>query len=157
GAGGPEEDLGQILEMLLAATNVDFSVYKTSTVRRRVRRRMSGQQIAELGDYLRYLQEHPSETLALYNDLLVGVTELFRDPDVFEELKASVFTELLQNRHPGRPIRIWVPGCSRGDEAYTIAICALEAMGSRREPVRVQLFATDLKEGALTQARTGRY
>lgn len=154
---GREAELATVTDTLVAATGVDFSSYKPSTVRRRIDRRMTARHLLDLTGYVELLRREPEEVQALYSELLVGVTELFRDVDVFSELRNNIFATLVQQRQDDRPIRIWVPGCSRGDEAYSIAICGLEAMRRLGKTARLQIFATDLNETALTQARGGRY
>ncbi len=154
---GREGELAAVMDTLVASTGVDFSSYKPSTVRRRIDRRMTARHLLDLTGYVELLRREPEEVEALYSELLVGVTELFRDMDVFSELRSAIFPALIQQRQDDRPIRIWVPGCSRGDEAYSIAICGLEAMRGLEETARLQIFATDLNERALIQARAGRY
>jgi two-component system CheB/CheR fusion protein len=151
------EDVSPIFALLRGATGVDFSHYKMSTIRRRIIRRMALRQIEPLGDYVAYLKGHREELDALYHDLLIKVTGFFRDADSFERLRQTVFPRLFQGRPPHTPIRIWVPGCASGEEAYSIAICLLEYLGERVDDQPIRIFATDLDEGALAKARSGFY
>jgi two-component system CheB/CheR fusion protein len=111
----------------------------------------------DLGTYLSYLRTHPAELTALYEDLLINVTEFFRDPEVFEALKESVFPRLLQDRRRENPIRIWVPGCSTGEEPYSLAMSLLEVLDHKGEDIPVQIFGTDISDAALQKARAGVY
>jgi len=152
-----EEDLNRIHILLRDATGVDFSWYKTATIRRRVLRRMVLHKIDRMNQYVRYLQEHPSELDVLYRDFLISVTSFFREPETFQTLKTKILPLLLQDRSASTPIRVWVPGCSTGEEAYSIAICLIEALGERANDIPIQIFATDVNEAALDTARTGIY
>ena len=149
------EDLSPMFALLRGATGVDFSHYKMSTIRRRIIRRMALRQSELLGDYVAYLKGHREELDALYHDLLIKVTGFFRDPDSFEGLRQTVFPRLFEGRSPHTPVRIWVPGCASGEEAYSIAICLLEYLGERADDQPIRIFATDLDEGALGKARSG--
>ncbi len=153
-----EPDLSQILEILRKVKGVDFSLYKTSTLYRRITRRMVLHKMQELQDYARFLRKNAGEVEALYQDTLIRVTRFFRNPETFEALKAKVLPKLLKNRSGQEPLRVWVPGCSTGEEAYSIAIAFAElaaARGSSQLPV--QVFATDLNEGCIDKARAGVY
>src|SRR5262249_22976656 len=137
----------------------DFSVYKRSTLHRRVERRMSLHQIHEHAQYLRLLREHRPELDILFNELLIGVTSFFRDPAEWERLSREIMPELVRQRSPGNALRAWVPGCSTGEEAYSAAIVfreALESPNALRAP-NIQIFATDLDRQAIEKARTGSY
>src|SRR5262249_22842563 len=107
--------------------------------------------------YVKLLQENRGEVEALYQDILIKVTRFFRDPESFEFLKTTVFPSLFENRAPDVPIRIWVPGCSSGEEVYSIAICLLEYMGDLASNPSIQIFATDVSEVAIQSAREGKY
>jgi two-component system, chemotaxis family, CheB/CheR fusion protein len=113
--------------------------------------------IDKLNDYASFLRSNETETLALYHDILIRVTSFFRDPKVFEVLKRRIFPRILKGRKPDDPIRIWVPGCSTGEEAYSIAICLSEYLGARRANYPVQIFATDLSELSIDHGREGVY
>ena len=121
-----ETGLNAIFSMLKSEFNVDFSHYKETVVNRRVSRRMVINHIEKMADYIKYLQTHPNELEALYNDMLIGVTSFFREPETFEALKETVFPALVKNRSPKEPIRVWIPGCSTGEEAYSFAIAIQE-------------------------------
>jgi two-component system CheB/CheR fusion protein len=140
-------------------TGHDFSVYKPSTLLRRIERRMGIHQIERLDGYVRFLRENPQEVDLLFNELLIGVTTFFRDTPVWEQLKKSVLPELLAERLPGNVLRAWVPGCSTGEEAYSLAMIFKEAVAELK-PKRnftLQIFATDLDRDAIDRARRGFY
>jgi len=149
--------LDKIFLLLRAQTGHDFSLYKHSTIVRRVQRRMAVHQIDKLEDYLRYLQLTRAEVEALFHDLLIGVTNFFRDPEIFEELKKQVIPGLFAGKSGGSPVRVWVPGCSTGEEAYSIAILLRERMDELKENFKVQVFATDIDRDAIDHARAGVY
>jgi two-component system, chemotaxis family, CheB/CheR fusion protein len=151
------DDLNTIFFLLRRASGIDFSNYKPATITRRIKRRMALHQIEKLAGYVRYLQTTPAELDALYQDLLIDVTGFFRDPEVFAALKEVVFPRLALSTNPETPIRVWVPGCASGEEAYSIAICLLEFFGERASTPPVQMFATDINEAALVTARAGVY
>ncbi|KGF72071.1 hypothetical protein DO97_12460 [Neosynechococcus sphagnicola sy1] len=152
-----EHDLTQIYRLLRQVTGVDFTHYKPTTIQRRLLRRMALHQLQQLQDYRRYLEEHGAEVAALYQDILINVTSFFRDPSCFAALKQQVFPTLMAQRSPDAPIRIWVPGCSTGQEAYSIAISLLEFLGDTFPRPEIQIFATDVNEVAIAQARIGAY
>lgn len=151
-----EDDFNRIFILLRNASGVDFSQYKPTTIKRRVARRMLLHRIEQLGNYVRYLKESPSELKELYQDLLINVTSFFRDKEVFSVLKTQVFPGLIKNRPANLPIRVWVPGCATGEEAYSIAICLVEYL-SENVVYPIQIFATDVSEQAIDKARTGIY
>ena len=152
----PEKDIfKQILSVLRVRRGTDFTYYKQTTIRRRILRRMAINKDEKPADYLAYLRDHKSEQDALYQDLLIPVTSFFRDQPVFDNLCETVFPLILKNKPAGEPIRIWVAGCSTGQEAYSMAICLKEVLGDN--PERVQLFASDLSDPAIAKARTGIY
>ena len=153
-----EAQMAQIFGMLRRATRVDFSEYKTPTISRRVARRMALHKIETLRDYVAFLQRNKNEITALYQDLLINVTSFFRDPEAFETLKAIVYPEILKQRgNSAGPVRIWVPGCSTGEEPYSHAISLFEFMGEARVDLPIQIFGTDLSESAVARARAGLY
>lgn len=152
-----EEALQQILRLLQARTGHDFSGYKHPTVRRRLERRMRVAQVETFSTYLGYLRGNPHEAQALYKDLLISVTTFFRDPDAFEALRVQVIPQIFAGKGEGDEVRVWVPGCATGEEAYTIAMLLLEQAASLAPPPHLQLFASDLDEDALAYARDGRY
>ncbi|MEI7847957.1 MAG: CheR family methyltransferase [Chloroflexota bacterium] len=150
------EDLyKKIFVVLRAKTGHDFSLYKQNTITRRVQRRMAVQQINQLDGYLRYLQQTPAEVEALFRDLLIGVTNFFRDPKVFEVLEQQLIPRLFAEKSSGESIRIWVAGCSTGEEAYSLAILLQEQMDALKKNFKLQIFATDIDNQAVAKARTG--
>lgn len=151
------DGLTAIFAMLRTATNVDFTYYKRTTVNRRLGRRMLLYKLERLEDYVRYLRDHPAEVKALYQELLISVTNFFRDPEVFEVLKQQVFPIITQGKSVNSPIRIWVPGCATGEEVYSIAICLLEFFEGMTLLPPFQIFATDISETAIDTARVGIY
>ena len=159
GPGQPDDgaDVSAVLRVLRTATGVDFAHYKPATLRRRIARRMLLQKTDDLRTYVRHLRETPNEAQALHDDILIQVTEFFRDPQGFEALKRSVFPSLVKERAADAPIRIWVPGCATGEEAYSIVICLLEYLGEQGRTLPIQMFATDLSASAVTRARGGRF
>jgi two-component system CheB/CheR fusion protein len=151
------DSVQKILFLLRGQTGHDFSCYKQNTVHRRIERRMAVNQIDQLENYVRYLQQNPLEVDNLFRDLLIGVTSFFRDPEAFETLRERSIIPLLTGRDPRLPLRIWVPGCSTGEEAYSIAILIQEAMDTLKQHVKVQIFATDIDIEAVEHARNGMY
>ena len=147
----------KVFILLRAQTGHDFSQYKQSTINRRVERRMAVHQIERLNEYVRHLQQTPAEVEALFRDLLIGVTNFFRDPEAFAALKEQVIPRLFADKDAGAAIRVWVPGCSTGEEAYSIAILLQEQMELLKQSFKVQVFATDIDRQAIEQARTGVY
>ncbi len=147
----------RIFILLRAQTGHDFSLYKPSTIDRRIERRMAVHQIDNLEAYARYLQQTPAEVEKLFRDLLIGVTQFFRDPELFSVLETQVIAALVAGKPEGGTIRIWVPGCSTGEEAYSIAILVAERMEALKVSLPVQVFATDIDSQAITTARAGRY
>jgi two-component system CheB/CheR fusion protein len=152
-----KSEFGKIFSLLRARTGSDFSAYKRGTIERRVRRRMVLRKVSKLADYIKLLQANPDEVTALYEDLLINVTEFFRDPKTFEILKTDVFPKLLQGRASGEPIRIWVAGCSTGEEAYSIAMLLVDFLAEHEADNPVQMFGTDISEIAINRARAGFY
>jgi two-component system CheB/CheR fusion protein len=154
-AGDPERS--QILETVRKVTGVDFTHYKTSTLYRRISRRMVLCKIEGLRDYARFLRKNPGEAEALYQDFLIHVTRFFRDLETFEALKATVLPKLFTNRSRAEPLRVWVLGCSTGEEAYSIAILFAEIAQAKGVQIPVQVFATDLNGALIEKARAGVY
>ncbi|HXD98251.1 MAG TPA: chemotaxis protein CheB [Candidatus Acidoferrum sp.] len=146
----------RILHLLQERSGVDFSVYKVGTAQRRVERRMHVNQVATLGEYLQYLEANSSEVDALFSELLIGVTSFFRDPGAFEVL-ARELPALLDGRPEGSSVRLWVAGCSTGEEAYAMGIVLEEYLAQRRGRLHVQIFGTDLDSRAIEAARAGFY
>jgi two-component system CheB/CheR fusion protein len=150
-------DVKRILTVVTARTGHDFSLYKESTVQRRIRRRMHLHQIDEPDEYAHFLSRNPDEVHALFQELLIGVTEFFRDPEAFEALAAEVLPSLLEDRQGRDPLRVWVPACSTGEEAYSVAILIREYLDSQALQIPVQIFGTDVDEEAIERARRGSY
>ncbi|MEP7306226.1 MAG: chemotaxis protein CheB [Acidobacteriota bacterium] len=152
-----ENALKKILVLLRDRTDHDFSQYKQSTVTRRIERRMAVHQIESLVDYLRYMQDVPAEADALFGDLLIGVTSFFRDGDAFAALQEQVIAHLFDDKPAGATIRVWVAGCSTGEEAYSIGILLQERIQTLKQQFTMQLFATDVDRRAIDVARAGVY
>lgn len=148
---------GEVSQLLRSHTGHDFSGYKARTFMRRVARRMKVLQVEETDDYLQRLHDDPSEVLALFRDLLINVTNFFRDEDAFATLARRVLPRLFEGRGADETIRVWVPGCATGEEVYSLGILMREHMEGAPVRPRVQIFATDIDEEALTAARAGRY
>ncbi len=151
--------LEKVFILLRTQTGHDFSLYKKSTVYRRIERRMGIHQIDRIATYVRYLRENPQETELLFKELLIGVTSFFRDPAVWEQLKGKLLPGLLAARPGGGVIRAWIPGCSTGEEAYSLAMVFREALEQVKAAwsFSLQVFATDLDKDAIDRARTGAY
>ena len=151
--------LDKIVILLRAHTGHDFSLYKKSTVYRRIERRMGIHQIDKIADYVRFLRENPKELQLLFGELLIGVTSFFRDPMAWEQLKNRVLPDLLANCQTGHMLRAWIPGCSTGEEAYSLAIVFKEAMDKLKSAknLSLQIFATDLDRDAVKKACEGAF
>ncbi len=153
----PADDLNRIFMLIRTATGVDFTYYKQATIVRRIHRRMLLHKMDALEQYVRYLQETPPEVGILYQDILINVTSFFREPETFNTLKNVVFPRILENRSSDTPLRIWIPGCSTGEEAYSFAMCFSEFCDERGVSYPVQFFASDIDETAIEKARQGLY
>jgi two-component system, chemotaxis family, CheB/CheR fusion protein len=151
------DEIDQILESIRQHTGVDFAQYKTSTLHRRIRRRMALHKFAAFGHYAAYLRQHTDEMEALYQDILISVTNFFRNPESFEALKSEVFPHLFEGRSRQDPVRVWVLGCSTGEEAYSLAIVLAEYVADTHGSVPVALYATDLNYASIERSRTGLY
>ncbi|HNN93494.1 MAG TPA: PAS domain S-box protein, partial [Pseudomonadota bacterium] len=157
---GPDvsDQVHEILHLLRERTDNDFSGYKENTILRRIARRMLVKQIDNLQEYIGIIRGSPAEAEALFRDLLIGVTGFFRDSEVFDSLQQKVIVPLFtQQREHGRTIRVWLPGCSSGEEAYSLAMLLHEQSERARLPLDVQIFATDIDEAAIRVARDGVY
>jgi two-component system CheB/CheR fusion protein len=152
-----EDPMASIINLLRLRMAVDFTHYKQTTIRRRVLRRMALRNLKDPAEYLELLRSDDAELQNLYQDFLIRVTQFFRDPDAYDALKQSVFPGIVDGRAPNAPIRIWVAGCSTGEEVYSIAICLLEYLENRTESATIKILATDLNEMALEKARAGVY
>ncbi len=156
-AGAAGDYLDMILALLRAKTSHDFRHYKKSTLVRRVERRMGLRQAGRLHDYVKILQDDPEEAGRLAKDFLIGVTRFFRDPAAFEELRVKVVSRLVRLKDPARPVRVWVPGCATGEEAYSLAMLLIEEGEAAGRPHGLQIFATDIDENSIQIARRGVY
>ncbi len=162
GASGPSQDeitdeLRRIIIIVRRQTNHDFSNYKVSTVRRRIQRRMMLHGLGRMRDYVTFLQSSAAEVDILFREMLINVTSFFRDPEAFEVLAQQVLTEIVAAKGDDEFVRVWVPGCSTGEEAYSLAILLREAIDEVHRHIRVQIFATDLDLEAIDRARVARY
>lgn len=150
-------DLGGVVALLHTTSGVDFSNYKRNTFARRVHRRMLLRKIDQVDQYVDLLRVTPAEVDALYQDILIGVTGFFRNPESFDELKLLALPRLIQSRSDQQPVRIWTLGCSTGQEAYSLAMAYAEVSLSLGSKVPLQLFATDLNGACIDKARAGLY
>ncbi|MEH2029796.1 MAG: chemotaxis protein CheB [Nostoc sp.] len=149
--------LATIFVLLRSQTGVDFRHYKPNTLDRRIQRRMLLYKLERLEDYAQYLQQNPVEVKALSEEILIHVTYFFRDPEAFQLLRERVFPTIMQNKSAELPIRIWVAGCSTGEEVYSIVISLLEFLADKVTQLPLQIFATDISERAIDKARSGIY
>lgn len=150
-------DLSAVLAQLRKSSGVDFSQYKPNTIHRRALRRMVLLKIDSLRDYARYLKDHPEEGEKLFYDVLIPVTSFFRDFEAFEALKTQVYPVIVKEKGNKGDIRVWAPGCSTGEETYSLAMTLLEFLGDRASSFQVQIFGTDLNEKGIQKARAGIY
>lgn len=153
----PAWALREIYMLLKARTSHDFSLYKGSTLQRRIERRMGLNHITSPADYIQYLHENEAEVDLLFKDLLIRVTSFFRDPDLWIECRDNILPALLSERESGEQLRVWVPGCATGEEAYTIAILISECLHALNKQMDVKIFATDLDMNAIELARKGEF
>lgn len=151
------KDFKAILDELRKSSGVDFSQYKPNTIHRRALRRMVILKQDSLGDYAEYLKANPEESVKLFDDVLIPVTSFFRDFEAFEALKTQVFPAIVKDKGNKGTIRMWAPGCSTGEETYSLAMTLLEFLGDRASSFQVQIFGTDLNEKSIQKARTGLY
>ncbi|MEO8583516.1 MAG: chemotaxis protein CheB, partial [Flavitalea sp.] len=152
-----EDEYQQILSLLQHRRNVDFTQYKQTTIRRRIDRRIALSMKGGIKEYVPFLKMNAEEQDILFHDLLIPVTEFFRDKKTFEKICATVFPLLMKNRREEDQLRIWVAGCSSGEEAYSIVICLKEFLEKNDVAPNIQLFATDISEKAIAKARAGVY
>jgi two-component system, chemotaxis family, CheB/CheR fusion protein len=152
----PIEPMQRIFLLLRSRTGHDFSSYKANTIRRRIERRMKVHEIDRPEEYVRFLQGNVHEIDILFQELLIGVTSFFRDPAAFEAL-AETLHGLIESRAEDDPVRVWIPACSTGEEAYSIAVLLRECMPAARKQLDAQIFATDLDTSAIERARAGVY
>jgi two-component system CheB/CheR fusion protein len=149
--------LAKIFFLLRQHSAVDFSLYKPTTLRRRINRRMVLQRIEKLDDYVKMVRSDKEELEALFHDLLINVTGFFRDKNVFTALKKRVIPKLIKSRGPANELRVWVAGCATGEEVYSLAICLTEELSRHTRQVKLQFFGSDLSELAVSRARAGIY
>jgi two-component system CheB/CheR fusion protein len=154
---GEEQYFVRILAMMRGVSGVDFRLYKQTTVRRRIARRMLLHRIDTLRDYVAFLQGNPGELRDLQEDALINVTRFFRDPEVFEVFKSTVLPRIFEDHDPAQQVRIWVAGCSSGEEVYSFAICLLEHLTGTVIQPPVQIFGTDASELNIQKARAGMF
>jgi len=152
-----QDNIRKIFHFIRSKTGHDFSQYKQNTIRRRVERRMAIHQIAELPDYIRYLEKTPLEAETLFRELLIGVTGFFRDPEAFDILKETILPKFLETKLPDATLRIWIVGCSTGEEAYSLGILLSEVMNALKKQFNFQIFASDIDPRAIETARLGVY
>jgi two-component system CheB/CheR fusion protein len=151
-----QDTIAEIFLLVRKRTDVDFTQYKLNTVRRRLERRMAANRIESLNAYLEFVQRQPAELDLLCKDILISVTSFFRDGKAFEDIKA-ILSELLAAKRPGDSIRIWVPACATGEEAYSFAMMLTDLLGDNVRSFKVQVFATDIDLDAMRHARKGTY
>jgi two-component system CheB/CheR fusion protein len=161
GAEGADHELSdsmrKVISLLRARTGHDFSPYKGSTMRRRIERRINIHQLKGPTEHLQFIQDNPNELDLVFRELLIGVTSFFRDPDAFTVLARQFLPRLLASHTPETPLRVWVPACSSGEEAYSLAILLCEIMEKQKKTLPLQIFGTDLDPGAIEKARAGFY
>jgi two-component system CheB/CheR fusion protein len=151
------DGMNTLFRLLRSRAGVDFTYYKQSTLKRRILRRMVLHKVETLAAYMRVLQGKPQEVDALFNDLLINVTNFFRDPGTFAILKRRIFPKMLKAHTEDTPLRIWVCGCATGEEAYSMAMSLVEFFDDNKEHRQVQIFATDISENGIERARAGLY
>ena len=152
-----DETLKKIFVLVRNVVGVDYSEYKPATLERRLGRRMALRRVGTYEEYLKLLLEEPEEARLLYEDVLIHVTSFFRDPDVFEQIKRTVFPGILAQKADGAPIRLWIAGCATGEEVYSLAIALLEFLGAAERSRPIQIFGTDISEKAIEVTRSGVY
>ena len=152
-----ESSMKKVLVLLRTQTGHDFSQYKPSTVERRIERRMAVQQVETIEGYVQFVQQTPQELDSLFRDMLIGVTNFFRDPEAFKALEEQVIPGIFAGKSADATIRVWVPGCSTGEEAYSMAILLAEHQEVLKQRFKVQVFATDIDSHAIAAARSGIY
>src|SRR4051794_23625978 len=146
-----------VLEYLKGARGFDFTGYKRSSIERRLRKRMEAVAIGSFMEYLDYLEVHPDEFAALFNTMLINVTGFFRDPEAWEYLAADIIPRIIEGKDPDAPIRVWSAGCASGEEPFSVAMLFADALGTEDYGRRVKIYATDVDEETLDEARHGVY
>ncbi len=152
-----ERDYAEVLAAVRNASGVDFASYKQATVRRRLQRRLLLHGVSDLGAYVGLLKRDPAEIRALREEILIHVTGFFREPEVFEALRSNVFPKLCEGRPRDATLRVWVPGCSTGEEVYSLALCLREFLEETHRDLHIQIFGTDLSPAIIEKARAGKY
>lgn len=152
-----KDSVKQVLYLLRVRKGVDFTFYKQTTIHRRILRRMALLKLENIDNYLVYLKQNYPEQENLFQDLLIPVTSFFRDPNTYEYLCDAVFPKLTKNRSADNPLRIWIAGCSTGEEVYSIGMCLHECLGDKLSALKIQIFATDISEQSIAKARAGIY
>jgi two-component system, chemotaxis family, CheB/CheR fusion protein len=152
-----QDGIDKLLLMIRMNFGNDLTYYKTRTIERRIERRMALHKIEKLKDYVKFAHGNKAELKALYGDVLISVTSFFRDQEPFDALKESVLPKILEHKKPGSSLRIWVPACATGEEAYSLAILLMELLESRAQDFRIQIFGTDVDEESINHARHGMY
>ena len=151
------DDFRRLITLLRGVSGIEFRLYRPATLRRRIARRMMLKRVDSLADYAQYVQKHREELRELHEDVLINVTRFFRDPEVWETLATEIVPKLFEDRPPDRHLRIWVPGCSTGEEAYSMAMCLLEYVAGDPFGPSIQIFGTDASERSVERARSGMY
>jgi two-component system CheB/CheR fusion protein len=151
------DGLRKVLALLRSTYGHDLTLYKQGTIERRLERRMVVRKTEHVDEYIALLQSDPAELATLYHDVLINVTTFFRDSEAFDTVRTWLLPKIIEHKRAGEPLRIWVPACSTGEEAYSVAICLLEALGDRAAQFRIQMFATDVDGEAIAVARRGIY
>jgi two-component system, chemotaxis family, CheB/CheR fusion protein len=154
---GKDRLLREVFRLLKTFSKVDFVDYKLATIRRRILRRMTINRMEDLADYVKFLHRNPNEVEALYRDVLINVTSFFRNPEVFAILREVAYPKILIDRSASDAVRVWVPGCSTGEETYSHAISLVEVLSELRLEIPIQIFGTDLSDSAIQRARAGFY
>jgi two-component system, chemotaxis family, CheB/CheR fusion protein len=157
GIESPKEGFTEIIDQLRKTSGVDFGQYKPNTIHRRALRRMVILKLDAMSEYAKYMREHPEEGEKLYDDVLIPVTSFFRDFEAFEALKSAIYPAIVMDKSSNRTIRIWAPGCSTGEETYSLAMTLLEFLGDKAASYQIQVFGTDLNEKGIQKARAGVY
>lgn len=152
-----EQNFKQLLTLLRMRTGVDFTYYKQTTIRRRILRRMVILKLEKIVNYVEYVRQRKTEQDTLFHDLLIPVTTFFRDPKTFENLCETIFPQLIKNKNTVNPLRLWIAGCSTGEEAYSMGMCLHEYLGDNIANIKIQIFATDISEKSIAKARSGLY
>lgn len=154
---GKDANLFKIFRVLRSATGVDFMHYKQTTIQRRISRRMMVRRCETLGQYVKYLEAHPDEAKDLFQDVLIHVTAFFREPKVLQTLQKMIFPRIIASLPPGKSVRFWVPGCSSGEEVYSIAFALREHLGEAAASTAMQIFGTDISDSNIQIARAAIY